>query len=49
MMVVGFSTAMLWRTAGLNQHVYEGAPGIAAALLVFLIASWGDSLRSDRN
>lgn len=34
MMAVGFTTAMVWRATGLNQQLYEGTPGILAALLV---------------
>lgn len=35
MMAVGFSTAMIWRFLGLNQFVYEGAPGILIPLAFF--------------
>ena len=48
MMAVGFSVAMLWRHFGLNAHVYEGAPGILSALLLYLIASFVSSKQSER-
>ena len=48
MMAVGFSVAMLWRHFGLNAHVYEGAPGILSALLLYLITSFGSSKQSER-
>ncbi len=34
----GFSAAILWRIAGLNNAVYESLPGIVVGLLVFLLA-----------
>jgi len=45
MMAVGLATAMLWRYLGWNAHLYEGAPGIVAALLVYWISSVGASLK----
>jgi len=35
--IVGFTTSILWRNAGLQSAVYEGLPGIVAGLLVFLV------------
>lgn len=33
MMFVGLTTAILWRSFGLNQYVYEGFPGIVISLV----------------
>lgn len=37
MVLVGFSTTILWRHFGLGSYIYEVAPGIAAGLLVYFI------------
>ena len=39
MMGVGFTVAMLWRHFGLNGQLYEGAPGILSALIVFYFST----------
>jgi SSS family transporter len=36
--ILGFSTALLWRTEGLHEMVYEGLPGIIVGLLVFAVS-----------
>lgn len=36
-MLVGLSTAMLWRYYGLNLHVYEALPGILLPIFLFFI------------
>lgn len=36
---VGLATALLWRYFGLQQHIYEGLPGILAGLIVLLMFS----------
>ena len=38
MMAVGMGVALLWRETGLNATVYEGFPGIVAALGVYVMA-----------
>jgi sodium/proline symporter len=35
MMAVGLGTALAWRATGLNEKIYEGAPGMAASFLVY--------------
>ncbi len=37
MMAVGLLTVLFWRLAGLQAFVYEGAPGILAALLTYIL------------
>ena len=39
MMLVGFVVAICWRQLGWNKQVYEGAPGMLSALLVYFIAT----------
>jgi Na+/proline symporter len=47
---VGLATALLWRYFGLQQHIYEGLPGILAGLAVLLTFSrrsehaWGSEV-----
>ena len=36
---VGLATALLWRYFDLQQHIYEGLPGILAGLIVLLMFS----------
>ncbi|MDA7882122.1 sodium/proline symporter [Akkermansiaceae bacterium] len=37
MMFVGFAVAMTWRFTGMNKYLYDGAPGILSALLVYFL------------
>ncbi|MEE4146633.1 MAG: sodium/proline symporter [Halieaceae bacterium] len=37
--VVGLSVALLWRSQGWEQHIYEGLPGIAAGLMVLRLGA----------
>lgn len=46
MMAAGLSVALLWREAGLNDAVYEGLPGMAAAFALWLGARLVAGLRS---
>ena len=39
MMLVGFVVAICWRQLGWNKQVYEGAPGMLSALIVYFIAT----------
>ena len=39
MMLVGFVVAIGWRQLGWNKQLYEGAPGILSALLIYFIAT----------
>ncbi|MBR9761036.1 sodium/proline symporter, partial [bacterium] len=39
MMLVGFVVAIGWRQLGWNKQLYEGAPGILFALLIYFIAT----------
>lgn len=39
MMLVGFSTALVWRQLGFNAQLYEAMPGITAALLTFALGN----------
>ena len=37
MMVIPFITLLLWRYYGLNEFIYEVAPGITSGILIFII------------
>ena len=37
MMVIPFITLLLWRYYGLNEFIYEVAPGISSGILIFII------------
>ncbi len=45
MMVCGLAVALLWRWYGLNQQVYEGAPGMLTGFLIYAITIAGRQLR----
>lgn len=41
MVIIGFSTALMWRWLGWHEAVYEGLAGVLAGLLVFVVVDFG--------
>jgi len=39
MMAVGFTTSMTWRFSGMGKYLYDGAPGILSALVVYFVVT----------